>query len=49
MIHFAKCWTGRRWLNIGRGFLALGFGPSRVVERVMWRGRYVYPRAERVA
>jgi hypothetical protein len=41
MIHFAKCWTGRRWINIGSGWLAIGFGPRKFVERVMWRGKLV--------
>lgn len=47
MIVFARCWTGRRWLNIGRGVLAIGFGPDHFVERVMFRRRLVYPRPPR--
>lgn len=43
MIRFRKCWTGRRWVNIGPGLLAIGFGPDRFIERVWWRRRMVYP------
>lgn len=28
-----KCFTGRRWLHIG-SFLAIGFGPKYLIERV---------------
>jgi len=49
MISFARCWTGRRWVNIGKGFFAIGFGPHkfgsgprRFVERVYWRGKLVW-------
>jgi hypothetical protein len=45
MIHLDRCWTGRRWINIGRGFLAVGFGPNKFVERIHWRGKLVwYPK-----
>lgn len=42
MISLARCWTGRRWLNIGKGFLAIGFGPAFFIERVYWRGKLVW-------
>jgi len=42
VIHLGRCWTGRRWVNIGRGWLAVGFGPVALVERVWWRGREIY-------
>jgi len=38
----AKCWTGRKWLNVGRGFLAIGFGPGKLIERIYWRKRLVW-------
>ena len=42
MISFAKCFTGRRWVNIGKGLLAIGVKGQTV--RIMWRGKYVYPK-----
>lgn len=39
MIHLAKCWTGRLWINLGAGWFAVGFGPHKFIERVMWRGK----------
>jgi hypothetical protein len=49
MISFAKCWTGRRWINIGSGWLAIGFGPTFLFERVMWRGKLVIVNGRRLA
>lgn len=34
MIMTVRCWTGRRWIDIGRGAFAIGFGPRRFIERV---------------
>ena len=42
MIEFAKCWTGRRWINISRGLLAVGLGPRLPVERIVWRGNLIW-------
>lgn len=42
MISFYKCWTGRRWINFGRGFFAIGFGKSKFIERIYFRGRTIY-------
>lgn len=44
-LHLTTCVvTGRRWINIGRGILAVGFGPRRFIERVhLFRVR-VWPR-----
>jgi hypothetical protein len=38
LLHITRCFTGRRWINIGRGAFAVGFGPRRFIERV-WFGR----------
>lgn len=37
-----KCWSGRKWINIGKGIVAIGFGPTRLIERIMIARRYVY-------
>jgi hypothetical protein len=42
LIHLARCWTGRRWINLGSGWLAIGFGPRRLIERIWWRGKLVW-------
>lgn len=42
VIHLSTCWTGRRWINIGRGMIAVGFGPNRFIERVMIGRKLVY-------
>lgn len=34
ILHLTRCWTGRLWVNIGRGLFAIGFGPHAAVERV---------------
>ena len=39
---FYKCWTGRKWINIGKGWFAIGFGPSKFIERIYWRKKLVY-------
>lgn len=41
MLHIAKDWTGRRYINVGRGWLCVGWARGRV-ERVWWRGNLVY-------
>jgi hypothetical protein len=42
MISFAKCFTGRRWINIGSGLLAVGV--KGFSARIMWRGKFIYPK-----
>jgi hypothetical protein len=42
MINFEKCWSGRRWINIGTGLLAIGFGPDRFIERIVINKKMVY-------
>ena len=39
-IHVERCWTGRRWVQVGE--LAVGFGPRHFIERIYWRGRLRY-------
>lgn len=36
MISTRRCWTGRYWIEFGR-ILAIGFGPDRFVERIVYR------------
>lgn len=43
MISFARCFTGRRWGNIGNGWLAVGFVGFKV-DRVWWRKKLIWPR-----
>jgi len=42
VIDFEHCFTGRRWINIGSGFFAIGFGPKHFIERIYWRKKLVY-------
>ena len=42
MIRWEKDHFGRHYLNIGRGFFCVGFGPVAFIERVWWRGELVY-------
>ena len=39
--NFHRCWTGRRWVELG-GWLAVGFGPDKFIERVYWKGQLKY-------
>lgn len=40
MIPVKRCWTGRLWVSLG--WLHVGIGPYRLIERVTWRGRLVW-------
>ena len=42
MIHFAKCWTGRIWVNVGAGLFAIGFGKYFLPERIMINKKLIY-------
>jgi hypothetical protein len=44
MIEYRKCWTGRRWININRGFFAIAFDPDWRLARIMFKKKYVYLR-----
>jgi len=39
MVELVRCWSGRVWVNIGGGLLAIGFGPMGLIERVWVGGR----------
>lgn len=46
MLKFVKCWTGRRWIDIGNGWFAIGFGPNKFIERIYWKGGLIYPKSK---
>lgn len=42
-ISFHRCQiTGRFWINVNRGWFAVGFGPVAFVERIFFHRRLVY-------
>lgn len=45
MIQLHRCRvTGRRWLNLGKGWLAVGFAGIKP-DRMFWRKRLVWAKA----
>ncbi len=46
MISFYKCFTGRRWVNFGSGFFAIGFKKGSI-DRIYFRGKTIYAREKK--
>ncbi len=44
MISVNKCFTGRVWVNILSGVLAIGFGPNSLIERIVLFKKVIYAR-----